>query len=121
MKPGKFDLDLYRGDSYTWRVILWNDTARTVPTDLTDASADAEIRDKSAGTHIVTLDCLVTLPNIIDVTMLPDDWSTCPTTGVWDLQVTFPGDVIRTVLAGKVTTTGDVVDSVVAPALVARR
>lgn len=121
MKPGVFNLDLYRGDSYTWRAILWNDTAATVPTDLTAASAAAEIRDKSAGTHIVPLTCVITLPNIIDVTMDPSDWTTCPAAGVWDLQVTFPGGVIRTVLAGTVKTTGDVVDSIVAPSAAARR
>lgn len=121
MKPGVFNLDLYRGDTYTWRVILWNDTARTVPTDLTGAEAEAEIRDKSAGTNKATLTCVITLPNIIDVTMDPTDWTTCPAAGVWDLQLTFPGGVIRTVLAGTVKTTGDVVDSVVAPAMLGRR
>jgi hypothetical protein len=110
-----FNLDLYRGDYYTWRVVLWNDTAQTVPTDLTGATVKAEIRDKSAGTRIIVLGCAVTGSNVIDVEMLPTDWVECPATGVWDLQVTFPVGRIRTVLAGKVTTTGDVVDSIAAP------
>lgn len=115
MKPGVFNLDLYRGDSYAWRVLLWNNTASTVPTDLTGATAAAEIRDKTAGSRVVPLGCTITLPNIIDVTMLPDDWPECPSSGIWDLQVTFTGGRIRTVLAGSVKTTGDVVDSVAAP------
>lgn len=121
MKPGVYNLDLYRGDSYTWRFILWDNAGATVPTDLTAATAAAEIRDKTAGTHVVTLTCLITLPNIIDVTMDPADWTTCPATGIWDLQVTFPGGVIRTMLAGTVKTTGDVVGSIVAPAVTAVR
>jgi hypothetical protein len=116
MKPGVFNLDLYRGDDYTWRVMLWNNTARTVPTDLTGATAAAEIRDKTAGSRIVTLGCTITAPNIIDVTMLSADWAECPTSGIWDLQVTSPDGLVRTVLAGTVKTTGDVVDSIAAPA-----
>jgi hypothetical protein len=40
---------------------------------------------------------------------------------VWDLQLTFPNGDVRTVVAGTVTTTGDVTDSVAAPATVSGR
>ena len=115
-QPGTFKLDLYRGDSYHWQARLWDDAPGGVATDLTGATVKAEIRDKSAGTKIVELTCTLTLPNIIDVTMTPAMWATCPSKGVWDLQVTMPSGEVRTVLAGDVTVTSDVTDSVAAPA-----
>lgn len=118
MKPGVFNLDLYRGDSYAWRAILW-EVVNVTPTDLTDCIAAAEIREKTAGIRIAELACVITLPNIIDISMDPSDWANCPTAGVWDLQLTFPSGVVRTVLAGTVKTTGDVVDSTAAPAVTA--
>jgi poly-gamma-glutamate capsule biosynthesis protein CapA/YwtB (metallophosphatase superfamily) len=115
MLPGTYNLELYRGDTYTWRFILWDDLAMTDPTDLTDAEAEAEIRNKTAGTTIVALTCAVTAPNIIDVTLDADLWATIPTKGVWDLQVTWVDGTVHTVVRGAVTTIGDVVDSVAAP------
>ena len=35
MRPGTYDLDLYRGDSYAWEFHLWDDEAKTAATDLT--------------------------------------------------------------------------------------
>jgi hypothetical protein len=112
-----FDLVLYRGDTYRFQARLWEDTAGGVPTDLTGATAEAEIRDKSAGAFVVVMECEITPPNLIDVTLTGDMWASCPTKGVWDLQVTMPDGDVRTVLAGKVDVTPDVTDSVVAPAL----
>jgi hypothetical protein len=113
MAPGKYDLDLYRGDSYRWRFVLWNDDLKTDATDLTGATADAEFRDKSGGAKIVPFDCVVTTPNIIDMTMTPTMWTTAPPDGVWDLQVTFPDGEVRTFVAGDVNVTPDVTDSTV--------
>jgi hypothetical protein len=115
MTPGKFDLSLYRGDSYAWRFILWQDEAQTVPVDLTGATVEAEIREKSAGTSVVALTCTPSLPNTVDVAMTPDLYATCPSKGVWDLQVTFPDGSVQTPVAGTVTVSGDVTDSVAMP------
>lgn len=112
MTPGKFDLDLYRGDSYAWRFILWQDAAQTIPTDLAGATVAAEIRDKSAGNKIVELTVVATMPNIVDVSMTPTMYADCPAKGVWDLQVTFPDGQVHTPIAGQVTVTADVTDSV---------
>ena len=111
MLPGKYDLGLYRGDSYAWRIQLWDDADLSDPTDLTGATVAAEIRDKPAGPIIVELDCAVTLPNIVDMTMTPAMWVDCPAKGVWDLQLTFTGGEVRTVLRGAVTVTADVTES----------
>lgn len=111
MTPGSYPLELYRGDSYAWRFVLWNDSAQTDPTDLTGATAAAEIRDKPAGTTIVSTTCVVVAPNNIDVTLSPEDCALCPLKGAWDLEVTFPDGAVRTVVAGAVTVTADVTHS----------
>ena len=113
--PGICDLEFYRGDSQYFEVELWEDAAGTIPSDVTGAEVKAEIRDKTAGVHIVELDCTLTPPNLIAVAMTPEMWVDCPTKGVWDLQLTMPSGEVRTVLAGKVDTTADVTDSTVAP------
>jgi hypothetical protein len=114
--PGTYDLALYRGDSYGWRVRLWEDAAATIPADLTGVTVEAEIRDRSAGTFVVALDTVVTLPNIVDLAITPDMYATCPAKGVWDLQLTYADGTVRTVLKGAVAVTGDVTDSLVMPA-----
>lgn len=111
MTPGSYALIIYRGDTYQWRFTLWADHARTEPLDLTGAVAAAEIRDKSGGTVIVLLDCTITDPNIVEVTLDAVNSARCPLKGVWDLQITYPGEIVRTVVAGAVTAIADVTDS----------
>jgi hypothetical protein len=119
MTPGKYDLAIYRGDSYQWRFTLWADTGHSVPVDLAGGEAKAEIRDKSAGAVIIALDCTITAPNIIAAVLDADESEAVPAAGVWDLQVTYPAltpPIVRTYVAGKVVATADVTDSVLAPA-----
>lgn len=116
MKPGTFNLDLYRGDSYAWRFTLFEDAFSTVPVDLATATVKAEIRNASAGTTIVPLTAVITQPNIVDVSLTAIQSAALPAKGVWDLQLTFADLSVRTVVAGSVAVTGDVTDSVAAPA-----
>ena len=111
MTPGAFPLVLYRGDSYRWSFLLWTDTAKTQPTDLTGVVAKAQIRDKPAGGTVVNLTCNVTLPNTVNVALPATDSASLPLIGVWDLQLTYPNADVATVLAGPVTVTPDVTDS----------
>lgn len=113
MTPGKFDLDLYRGDSYDWRFTLWSDTAQTVPADLTGATVKCEIREASAGVIVVPLGAVIVQPNFIDVSVVPADYATIPSKGVWDLQITGVDTKVHTVVAGAVNVTGDVTDSLI--------
>ena len=113
-RPGRYDLDLYRGDSYRWEFRLWDDAEATSPTDLSSAVVAAEIRLRSGGPTAVTLTCAVLLPNIVEMTFEPAFWANLlQPRGRWDMQVTFPGDVVRTVLVGCVTVTADITDSLV--------
>ena len=111
MAPAKYDLNMYRGDSYGWRFKLWQDKNRTVPTDLTGCTVNSEIRDKPSGAKIVVLNCTVTLPNIIDVVMTPDMYAICPTKGGWDLQITYPTGEVKTPIGGGVNVSPDYTDS----------
>ena len=113
--PGEYDLHLYRGDSAVWQFRLWADDAHTVPVDLTGATVKAEIRDKSAGPLVTELVVSVAMPNTVDMELTPELWVTIPAAGVWDLQLTLADGTVQTPVAGKVTATPDVTDSVAAP------
>lgn len=107
MKPGTYDLDLYRGDSYAWRFIMWQDEDKTIPTDLTDTTAAAQIRDKPDGAKVVDLPCSVELPNFVDIAITPELYAACPAKGGWDLQLTFVNGDVYTPIRGSVVVTSD--------------
>ena len=71
MNPGSYNLDIYRGDTKRWQFKLWNDVAKTIPTDLTGVVAGATIRDKAiGGTFQLPLSCNITLPNMVNSPVL---------------------------------------------------
>lgn len=104
---------LYRGDSYTWVFRFWNDEEKTDPTDFTDCTAEAELRDQPAGEDsIVQMVCTIDA-NEITVALSSAAWAdwNSGSRGVWDLQVTYPGGEVVTYVRGDVDIDGDVVDS----------
>lgn len=111
MTPGSLPLALYRGDSYSWRFVLWADAGKTIPADLAGVVAKAEIRDKPAGSNLTALTCAIETPNAILVTLDATLSARLPAKGVWDLQLTYPEGAVATVLAGAVTVAADVTDS----------
>lgn len=115
LKPGVFNLELYRGDSYALRFILWADDLKTDPLDLNGATVAAQIKDKVDGAIVVNLQCTPTLPNIVDVVITPAVYTSCPKKGVWDLQITHSSGAVHTAVAGKVSVTADVTNSVLSP------
>lgn len=115
MTPARYDLNLYRGDTYQWRFELYDDSNRLVPTDLSDCSVAAEFREASGGVKIVDFVCIVTLPNIIDMSLPVEEWPDTARSGVWDLELAFGDGRVRTPVAGTVTVTPDVTNSVVIP------
>lgn len=110
-QPAKYDLKLYRGDSYEWRFQLWENLARTAPADLAGATVLAEFRDRPNGAVVVEFACTITEPNLIDVVMDKEQWADAPKSGSWDLEVTFADGRRRTVVNGKVAVTADVTGS----------
>ena len=108
MTPGNFPLNLYKGDTYRWQFRLWQDVARIDATDLTGATVTAQIRDRAGGALICSLDCTVTLPNIVDVVLTAANSALLPTSAVWDMQTTFASGDVMTPIAGAVNVTPDV-------------
>jgi hypothetical protein len=114
MNPGVYNLDIYRGDTFRRQFKLWSDTKRTIATDLTGVTVNASIRDKAlGGSFEQPLDCVVTLPNIIDMVLLADLSRSLPAVGVWDLQLTYPSADVYTPLKGAVIVTQDVTRPVI--------
>ena len=105
MIPGAYDLCLYRGDTTRWQFRVWLDEAKTLPADLTGATAHAQIRPGTSG-PATDMVCTITPPNIVNM-VLPAGASP-PIKGLWDLEVTYASGEVQTVVAGKVTTMADV-------------
>lgn len=112
MKPVVHNLELYRGDTWTELFRFWDDDAKTQPTDLSTATAAAQIRNTAGGTLIVELNCVIggVDDNEITVSLLPAQWAamTAFTKAVWDLQVTFSPTLVTTYVKGNVTVDPDV-------------
>jgi hypothetical protein len=111
MAPVSYAMVIYRGDSYAWQFKLWNEADHSA-LDLTGVTPKAEIRNKPGGPTITELTCSITLPNIIDAT-LSAALSHALRAGqsVWDLQLTYAGGAVTTVVNGPVVVIGDVTDS----------
>jgi hypothetical protein len=109
MQPASLPLALYRGDSFRLQITLTDQLG--VPLDLTGVVAKSEIRDRPAGSIIIPFQCVITLPNIINLALLTADSHNLPAQGVWDLQLTYLSGDVATPLAGPVTVTPDVTDS----------
>lgn len=109
MQPANLPLDLYRGDSWTLQVTFFDQN--NLPLNLAGVIAKSEIRDRPAGTTIIELQCAITLPNIVNLTLLAADAMNLPPAGVWDLQLTYPSGDVKTPLAGQVTATPRVTNS----------
>jgi hypothetical protein len=108
MIPGRFPLNIYRGDTFRWKFTLWTDSTKTAPAVLVGVSPLGEIRDRPGGTFIAALTCTITLPNIIDAVLAAADSARLPTSAAWDLQLTYPDASVSTVLSGPVNVTPDV-------------
>jgi hypothetical protein len=107
LEPAVWDLAVYRGDSYGWRIVCWADVDKTTPVDLTGVVAAAQVRPGHSGPVEVEFDIAVTLPNIIDI-VLTAAKSRSSGSGRWDLELTFPSGEVRTILVGNVTVTDDI-------------
>lgn len=114
MQPADYPLCIYHGDSGHWRFTFSN--AAGQPSDLTGVTPKAEIRDRPGGTRITPMQCVLTLPNIVDMTLLAADSRNLlvQKNAAWDLQLTYTNGDVLTPIGGPVTVTADVTDSTVA-------
>ena len=104
--PETLPLELYRGDTFAFQVAMWSDAAKTVPIDLTGATARAEVNQ--AGT-VMPFEVTIELPNLINVVLPAGDWTLHTGDARWDLQLTYAGGVVNTLIAGAVAIVEDVV------------
>jgi hypothetical protein len=110
--PASYTLVIYRGDTYSWDFLLWDDVANSIPADLTGVAVKSEIRDRPSGNLIIPLTLTVTLPNTINAALNAPSSALLPVpSGVWDLQLTYPDGGVLTVVAGEVHVTADVTGS----------
>ena len=115
MKPGKYSLSVYRGDTSRWKFTLWEDDAKTDPLDLTDALVAAEIRavGSSYASPVAALNCTIEAPNVIRAELASTAALPCRgTRAEWDLEIIWPSGDVQTVLAGGVEILGDVTRAV---------
>jgi hypothetical protein len=107
MMPGIYPLNVYRGDSLAVRFRLWKDHNRDQPTDLTGATARAQIRSSTESTSAIQMGATIVLPNFVDVTLSAAASASLPASAVWDLEITL-GGIVRTVIEGDVIVQSDV-------------
>jgi len=119
MQPGNFALTVYRGDTYRWRFVLWQDADNQHAVDLTGVVPKAEIRDAPCGELVTELAVEIELPNVIHM-HLDEAHSImlrCPRprepwwSGVWDLTLRWANGDRSTVLGGAVEVTPNITDS----------
>jgi hypothetical protein len=109
MRPEPFPLALYRGDSYAWQFRVWQDTPGGTPEDLAGVTAAAQVRDRAGGQVVMALDVVVVQPNLVNVNLPADAWDAVQLRkGAWDLQLTWPGGAVVTIVAGPVQVVQDV-------------
>jgi hypothetical protein len=103
-----YQLNVYRGDTARWQFLFWIDAEKTEPLDLTGVTVASEIRLQTDGPVAATLECTVTLPNIVTVVLAAEDSSTLTTApATWDLQLTYANGDVRTLVGGAVKVTLD--------------
>jgi len=103
------DLLIYQGDDWAAIVNVTNEDG--TPADITGYQAQAQIRRAVADedtTFIIELGALVVPPDRISITIPHTQTTLLDGQYVWDLQLVTPGQIITTILAGKVRVTQEV-------------
>ena len=105
MKPGAYNIELYRGDDWAMRVQVKNGDGQ--PVDLTGWAAQAQVRHDRNTTDITHTFTTTVAPDGITLTVTPADFATL-TPGEWDLETVDPDGLVRTLLSGAVRIHRDV-------------
>ena len=106
--PQDVPLYVYRGDSRSWAFRLWVDADRAEPFDLAQVTAvAAQIRRSPDDRASVDLTCAIVLPNYVFAHLSAGQSQNTPP-GRWDMQLSFPGGRVLTVIKGAVTVEPDV-------------
>jgi hypothetical protein len=109
MPTGKADLSVYQGDDCAWVVLVTLEDG-TTPAEITDYTAQAQIRRNVAQDDPVIVDTFSAVVQSPDVLLALTHDQTKLLCGryVWDLQLTSPAGAITTILRGNVNVTAEV-------------
>ena len=105
--PPEVPLYIYRGDSRSWRFVLWADLERAEPFDLAGLHVAAQIRRDYDAITAVDLTVEVDLPNVVTIHLSAERSARTPS-GRWDMQLTYPDGRVTTAVRGRVAVTPDV-------------
>lgn len=83
------------------------DDERTDPADLSEAEAHAQIRG-ACNQRVLELVTAIEEPNIVWVWLTTEQAEMIVRRGRWDLQLTWPGDQVQTLVQGFVLVENDV-------------
>jgi hypothetical protein len=105
----KMNLPVVRGDSLGVVIRLWEDVDKTVPSDLTGATATAQVRADPDGDLIGDFSVVVT-GNEVSLNLLPAVSQLLPAMSRWDCQVDWASDgvSVQTVAYGSLAAMPDV-------------
>lgn len=107
-------IEVKRGDTFDADLTLWADAGKTIPYDLTGAQVAAEIRKQTGSPVLATFDVTVTLPNEVHLNLSSADSGLLPYGSAllgYDVQATWPGPIVHTLVEGKATVSGDITES----------
>lgn len=104
------DVPHYRGDTLVLQVRLWEDTARTVPSDLTAALVAAQVRAFPDALVELVAFAVDVAGNEITLRLTGDQTQVLPPVSSYDCEVDWYGDQsrVQTVMAGKIGIVQDV-------------
>lgn len=106
--PQTLPLKHYRGDTLGLLLKLWNDVNHTQPTSLTGASVLAQVRSNPDSDVVITTFASSITGSQITLTLTPAQTALLPDNASYDVQITYSGGAVQTVLAGDLDAVPDV-------------
>ena len=103
-------LSTIRGDSFGFKIRVWQDPDKTIPADLTEAVVAAQLRQSPDSEAVEATFHVAISGGEVELTLLPTETAVLPARCVWDVQVDWDGTgtSIQTVAHGVLTVGPDV-------------
>jgi hypothetical protein len=104
------NLSTIRGDSFGFLLRVWEDPAKTIPADLSEATVTAQLRQTPDSEAVEASFHVAVEGHEATLTLLPTETAVLPQMCVWDIQVDWDGSgtSIQTVAHGVLTVGPDV-------------
>lgn len=101
--PSNYDIEIYEGDTFKFRLTLTD--ANGAALNLGGYTAKAQLKTNYADTSPIEFVCVITLPNIVDISLAASTTATLDVNEsyIYDVQLTSAGGEVRTYLTGDVT------------------